>query len=462
MGFAIDGLVSGLDTANIINQLMQLEARPQTLLKNKVSSSQTMISALQQLNTKMVSIAELAAKTSTADAVGQYAATSSSEAVKVSTTAGAGPGSLDITVDQLAQTQVNVSGHLTAWSATVPALSIVTGGQTHEFATDGATLDEIVDKVNAGDIGVTAVKVSSGTDANGVQQYRLQFASAATGADAAFTVYQGTAAEVTAGTATDFLSTANGGVSIRQAQDAKVTLWAGTAAANQVTSASNTFSELLPGVSVTASTVSTDPVTVTVTRDAEATTAVTEGLVTALDDLFSYIATNSSVASSVTSGSSSAKGGLFTGDGGVRDIEQRLLSAATSPVNGKSPSEIGISITRDGTVEFDAKKFAAALAANPAGTEAVVQEISRRVADVATNVSDKRDGGLTLRIQGQESEVGRLNDQIMDWDRRLELRRSTLDAKWQGLELQLQQLQSQGSWLTAQLGNLPSMSGSEG
>lgn len=459
MGFAIDGLISGLDTKNIINQLMQLEARPQTLLKNKVSSSQTMISALQQLNTKFASLAELAIKTSTADAVGQYAATSSSESVKLTTTAGAGPGSLDITVDQLAQAQVTVSKQMTAWSAAVPALSIMTGGQTHEFDTDGATLDEVVNKVNAADIGVTAVKVASGKDVDGVPQYRLQFASAATGAESAFTVHQGTAADVTAGTATDFLSAANGGVSIRQAQDAKVTMWAGTAAANQTTSASNTFTELLPGVSVTASAISTAPVTIAVARDAEATTAVAEALVTGLDELFSFIEKNSSVASSVTGGSSSAKGGLFTGDGGVRDMEQRLLAAATSPVNGKSPSDIGISITRGGTVEFDAKKFAAALAANPAGTEAVVQEISRRVSDVATNVSDKRDGGLTLRVQGQESEVGRLNDQVMAWDRRLELRRSTLEAKWTNLELQLSQLQSQGSWLSTQLGNLPSMNG---
>ncbi len=461
MGFAIDGLVSGLDTKNIINQLMQLEARPQTLLKNKVSSSQSMISALQQLNTKMASLAELAVKTSTTNAVGQYAATSSSDAVKVTTTAGAGPGSLDITVDQLAQAQVTVSKQMTSFPANTPALSIVSGGQTHEFATDGATLDEVVSKVNAADMGVTAVKVASGTDVDGVPQYRLQFASAATGADASFSVHQGTAAEVAAGTATDFLSAANGGVSIREAQDAKVTLWAGTAAANQTTSASNTFTELLPGVSVTASAISTTPVTVAVTRDAEATSAVAKALVTSLDELFGFIEKNSSVASSATGGTSTAKGGLFTGDGSVRDIEQRLLAAATAPVNGKSPSEFGISITRGGTVEFDDKKFAAALAANPAATEAAIQEISRRVTDVATNVSDKRDGGLTLRIQGQQSEVGRLNDQVMAWDRRLELRRSTLDAQWTNLELQLSQLQSQGSWLSSQLGNLPGMVGKE-
>ena len=37
----VDGLVSGLDTTSLINSLMQVEAIPQTLLKNKVTDSTT-------------------------------------------------------------------------------------------------------------------------------------------------------------------------------------------------------------------------------------------------------------------------------------------------------------------------------------------------------------------------------------------------------------------------------------
>ena len=43
MGFAVDGLSSSLDTTALINGLMQLEAIPQSLLKNKVSGAQTTI-----------------------------------------------------------------------------------------------------------------------------------------------------------------------------------------------------------------------------------------------------------------------------------------------------------------------------------------------------------------------------------------------------------------------------------
>ena len=45
MAFAIDGLVSGLQTTSMIDSLMKIDAIPQTLLKAKVSASQSLISA---------------------------------------------------------------------------------------------------------------------------------------------------------------------------------------------------------------------------------------------------------------------------------------------------------------------------------------------------------------------------------------------------------------------------------
>ena len=44
MGLALDGLASGLDTTALIKSLMQVEAIPQNILKNKVASTQTMVS----------------------------------------------------------------------------------------------------------------------------------------------------------------------------------------------------------------------------------------------------------------------------------------------------------------------------------------------------------------------------------------------------------------------------------
>ncbi|TFC30969.1 hypothetical protein E3O53_11050 [Cryobacterium sp. TMT2-18-3] len=455
---AIDGLVSGLDTTSLINSLMQVEAVPQTLLKAKVSSSQNLISALQGLNTQIAGLADLAGKAAKPAALDLYSATSTSPTVTTVVSANASAGQLDVVVTDLARSQVGVSAAMTAWPADPTVLTIVSGGVTTEISASSTSLDAVATAINAAGTGVTATKVASGVDAGGVAQYRLQFTGNDSGAAKAFTVYQGTAAEVTANTAPDLLAAAGAAV-IRTAQDASVTLWAGTAAAQTITSATNTFANLLPGVAITVSAVSVDPVTITVARDDAQIGSLASGLVSSLNGVFALISTKSAVVNSTNaSGAAVLSAGIFTSDSTVRDVKQRILTAASAPINGHSPSEYGISITRSGTMEFDAAKFAAALAKDPVTVKAAVQEIATRVAAAASSASDKYDGQITAKITGQQSTVKNLGDRIADWDRSLATRRATLQSTYTALETQLSALKAQSSWLSAQVAGLPTSS----
>jgi flagellar hook-associated protein 2 len=376
-----------------------------------------------------------------------FAATSSSADVTAKAGASASAGSVDFVVDTLAQTHAGVTAAMTAWPNDPPVLTFVASDGTRtEVAAASASLDDVVSAVNASAAGVTAIKVSTGDG-----QYRLQLTASTSGADGSFTAYRGSGADIDAGTAADVL-TEPGAAVIKTGQDAQVTLWAGTAAAQAVTSSSNTFTGLLPGVDVTVAAVSAAPVTVTVASDNEQVTKKAEELVTALNGIFAFIKSNSSV----TSGSNgSTKGGIFTGDSTVRDAGQRLLSAASGPVSGRSPAEIGITITRDGNFTFDAVKFEAALAAEPAFVESALQEIAGRVDVASTISSDKYTGLVTSKITGQESLVKNLSDQILKWDDRLAARRSTLERVYSGLEVQISRMNSQSAWLASQLATLP-------
>jgi flagellar hook-associated protein 2 len=151
-------------------------------------------------------------------------------------------------------------------------------------------------------------------------------------------------------------------------------------------------------------------------------------------------------------------GGPFTGDSTTRDVNQKLVDAIIAPVDGVSPSTYGISITRDGTVTFDQDAFGKAMAADPDAVKGALSTIAQRVADTAKAASDTYTGSVSLRIQGEQSTVKDLNDQITDWDTRLADRRATLEKTYANLEVQLQQLQSQSSWLTGQLSSLPTAS----
>jgi flagellar hook-associated protein 2 len=450
---AVDGLISGLDTTSLINQLMTLEAGPQTLLKAKVTTTNTLVTALQGLNASVASLATLAGKSATADSLNIYAATSSSSTVTTSASSTATSGSLDIVVDQLAQSQVGVTKAMTVAPTTDYTLVAKDGTQTAITAAS-TDLDDVVSAINAADAGITATKIASGTNAAGETQYRLQIAGNETGADGAFALHAGTSAMVADGTSTNLL-TDTGAAVIRTAQDASVTLWKGTGAEQIITSATNTFADLLPGVAVTVSAVSATPVTVSVSRDDAAVSSIASGLVDSLNTLFALISTKSAVVSSTDStGAAVVSGGIFSGDSTVRDVKQLILNAASYPVDGRSPSEIGISITKTGTLYFDADRFASAMAENPEFVKSVLAEISSRVAEAATSSSDKYDGLITARITGQESLVKDLGTQIDSWDLRLTSRRAGLERTYAALEVQLSNMNAQSAWLTAQVESL--------
>ena len=95
MSLAIDGLVSGLDTTSLINQLMTIESQPQTLLKNKVTTTQTLVNALQGLNSSVASLATVAKRTALPATVDLFTASASASSVSVTAASGASAGQLD-------------------------------------------------------------------------------------------------------------------------------------------------------------------------------------------------------------------------------------------------------------------------------------------------------------------------------------------------------------------------------
>jgi flagellar hook-associated protein 2 len=448
-----------MNTTAMINAMMAVEALPQTQLKTKFEANQAMITALNTLNTKITVLQGQATSAAAPKALNLFTATTSSAAVTSTATTGATAGAFDLTIDQLAQTKVGVTA-AAPWpvdgSGNPVKMTIVdaTGKQT-EITPATASMDDVVSAVNAAGAGVSAVKVPAG---NGT--YRLQLSATTSGAAGDFTAFQGTAAEVTAGTAPDLLAQPGSAI-IKQAQDAIARLYAGTAAEVVITSASNTFTDVLPGVSVTATAASATPVTITVASDNASITKTAKDLVDGVNSVLSFIAEKAYVNTTAgNTGASAAKGGIFTGNSTIREVNDRILSAASMPVaGGKSPSEYGVVITKSGDLTFDADKLAAALANDPSGTQAALQEISTRVADAAKSATDNSSGTVKQYIAGRQSESTDLSGRIADWDLRLSTRRATLQSTFNAMERSLGMLQSQQSWLTGQLASLSPKTG---
>jgi flagellar hook-associated protein 2 len=460
---AIDGLISGLKTTDLINSLMTVEAGPQTLLKTKVATTDTFVSALQSLNTKVASLATSATTAALPASWQAVTVKSSDPSASAVASTGAQPSSLLFTVDKLATSQTSVTGSLTGLSALfggpVPtSVTVATGsGSSAKLAsvdlTNVTTLDGFANAINAAGAGVSVsvVKVSA-TDS------RLQLTSSATGASSAFDLYGGGDSAADLASSTPPAAVVARVSATTTAQDAQIMLWPGSGSAQPVTSESNTFSGIASGVDLTVSAVTAAgaaPVTVTTVRDNAALKALTSGLLANIQTVLSEIASRTqSTTTTASDGRTLVKGGVLSGDSAVRSLTDSVLSAASAPVNGISPSTIGIVLSKDGTISYDDTLFSAALAADPAKAQAVVAGVADRLAKVASAQSDPTTGALTQEIQGQQSYRTSLNDQVNSWDDTLALRRAALEKTYAALEVSLSNLNAQSSWLTTQVTSL--------
>jgi flagellar hook-associated protein 2 len=219
----------------------------------------------------------------------------------------------------------------------------------------GGSLTALVDAVNAANAGFSAAAVKVGTAG-----YRLQITSTATGADTNVTVDTTNLGGGLAGFAT-----------VQAGQDAVIRIGQGPGAYD-VSSATDSIKDLLPGVSVQLNTADpTATVTLTVAQDGTALADKLSALVDAANGALAAIKTNSSY------DPETKKAGLLLADGNARRLSDRILNAVSSAVAGNSlgsAGAVGVSLVRDGTISFDRNKFLAAYAADPVAVAALFQE----------------------------------------------------------------------------------------
>ncbi|MBS42944.1 MAG: hypothetical protein CMH83_07280 [Nocardioides sp.] len=440
MGAVISGLASGLDSATIIDQLMQLEAIPQQRLQTRISSENLVVTSLQAVNKTFASLATKAEALADPTVWAPFTATSSSTELTVTTGDDAAPTQLNVTITGVARThQLGFANAAATTDVVTGASTIVTldrfDGSPVSIDTGDGTLQGLADALNdpANDTGLQATLVKVGTDS-----YRLLVESRATGLTEDF--------DLTAQDGSPLL----GGATVRAGSDASIDLGAGLV----VTSASGTFDDVVPGVSLSlagSATVGT-VVTVGVTRDTAGMSGKVKALVDAVNAALAEIDVKTAVSAD---GSTSSP---LTGDGTVRQLRSQLLDTIRT-TGGTSLAAYGIQTTRDGRLEFDETTFKAAYAADPTGTADMFTTagsgFAAKVASVATAASDPYDGSLSTAITGRQSGIDRMEDSVDEWDRRLELRRTALERQFTALETALSQMSSQSNWLAGQLASLP-------
>ncbi len=449
---SVDGLISGMSTSAVISGLMQVEAAPQTALKAKVATQQKVVSAYQSINTKMQALLTAAKAIGDPTAWKGGVATSSSDAATASTTASSSTqsGSLTFRVNHLA------TSHSIVFDTPVDATTdTIMGGSSFQINFAGGpktvnvtdtSLQGVVDAINkTPDLGVkaTAFQVSPG-------KYTMQITSTSLGVQSKFDLGGSPFSGLGAVTP------------VTEGSDAELTI--GDAATPlKVTSSSNTFKDLMGGLSVTAvkeQSATDPPVTVTVARDTEGVATKVQAMVDAANAALSEIATQT------RNKSGAVPGGPLAGNSIMSQVATRVLNTVSggTGTNG-SFKDIGIELTRDGRLTFDKAKFTAALTADPDRTQALFidaaeSDVTRKngLADRMTAVADKatqtNTGTLSRLIISGNDAITDLNHRVDDWDVRLQARQAALQKQFGAMETALGKLKNQSSWLAGQLASL--------
>ncbi|WP_158107570.1 flagellar filament capping protein FliD [Vibrio furnissii] len=134
----------------------------------------------------------------------------------------------------------------------------------------------------------------------------------------------------------------------------------------QLTNSSNTFEGVINGVDLTVTKAQTSgeaPLSLAVGADQEGTKEQMNKIIEAYNSLMKTIDTYTSI------GGEDAQRGVLASDPTIRSIESQLKTLVRGEFEGMRLSDLGIEISRDGTMKIDADKFEDAQTTNTAALE---------------------------------------------------------------------------------------------
>lgn len=327
------------------------------------------------------------------------------------------------------------------------------------------TLNDVVTKINKAGIPVSATVINSGSGAN---PYRLSFTSGLSGRRGELIIDSG---EVDLGLS-----------SLTRGQDAKIIV-GGTSAENGflVTSASNTVTGVIDGVSIDLKTVSDEAVTLDVQRDTASIIGKVNNFVTTFNDAIGRIEGYDFF------DVDSEKKGPLLGNPTTSRVREALYRAVQQKAQGVDTQfqylrQVGITIGSGGTLKLDEAKFKAAYENDPVAVENLFaafesssgasEEIlpgvtvvnndptvtTRGFGDLFDKLLDDLtnsvNGTMTLADKGFQSQLDLLNDRIDVFDKRLEDKRARLERQFVAMETALARLQTQNTSLSSLAGSV--------
>ncbi len=441
---SFSGLASGLNTSAIIEALMGAERAPVTRLTTQQEKLQAQQGQLQGIQTSLQQLSFEVSEFSLPSLFETSQIVTSSEPSRVgaTSTTGAGVGGHQVEVKQLANSAQRT------FAFTSPASEDTVTIDGHEYTIKaGASAKELASKINSDSSATVYAAVVEGGN--------IVFSS-----------------RVTGNTGGEFISVSDTALALaelegtaKEGKNAEYTVdgVAGTSATNTVTNA-------IPGVTLTLEGLTTTgPVTINVHAPGPSVSAIekqVQSFLTLYNSTVAAIQTQISTKppTHATSASEFAIGALF-GDNDLTSLISRMRQTMYEPVAGlaaemSSPADIGISTgaatsgssskaTLEGQLTLNPAKLKEAIETNPAGAQLMLQKWSQGLQSMVTAMAEPA-GTLGARIEGDNGQINNLTHQIATMNEMLAVRQRALQATYAKLEGVISQNSAQTSWLVSQ------------
>ena len=442
MGISSAGIGSGLDVASIVNQLVAAERSPTAARIDRTERQVNgQISALGSLRSAFDGLRTAVEKLSSDEsALARKVSLPTEPNFSASASPGAAIGNYEVEVLALANAhKVSTGAYADSDTAIGTGTLTITSGETTfniEIDAENNSLADIRDAINkaADGKGVTATIINADDGAH------LVFSATETGVANTLSI---SASGGDGGLAA--MTNATNLTEITAATDARVKV-----NGFERSSASNTITDMLEGVSLTLTEAA--PGTVqdfSVASDPSPLRAAAKGLVSA------YNAALDAIAKTTKYDPASNIAAPLNGDAMVRGISRDLrdqISNATSDLK-----TLGITSDKDGKLTMDEAVFNKAIAENPAPATRLFSGEGSLTAGLETSLARllDDDGAFDDRSAGLETRTGSIEDQRLALDRRMAQVEERYRAQFTALDVLVAGMQSTSSFLAQQLANLP-------
>ncbi|MCE0852616.1 MULTISPECIES: flagellar filament capping protein FliD [Pseudomonas] len=451
------GLGSGLDIGSIVKVLVQSDtAAKQAQITRQTSNNSAMISGIGSLRSALTAFQTAMTKLNdkTAPSFNAYAATSANDkVVKVTSGNTAVAGSYDIQVAKLATgskvaSQAFVEGAskaIAAGTLTIEQGDPADGGTAYTIEVGaGATLQSVRDQINK-EMSTNGISANIITGEDGA---RLVLTSSKTGAgndlslkgDVDQTELNIVGTQKMVGTGAGYITDI--------AQDAELTI-----DGLKITSTTNTISDSISGLSLELISESAAATKVTVAAN-------NDGLKTSIQSFVDAYNTLQKAITSLTSTSRDDDDNLvlgpLTNDPTTRSLLgdiRKVLSEVGAGDQLTTLSQLGINTQKDGTLEFNSTKFAAAMNDKKLGAE--VQELFTGTNGIfermnkAIDPYNATDGSLASRNSALSNVAKNLSEQQAALDRRTDSLTESLTKKYVALDTALGKMKAQADQITS-------------